>query len=121
MSDVIVEAGDHPPEQITAAEQAYLDMQQRPEFQELRSRLRRFVFPMTVFFLSWYALYVLLAMYAHEFMAQKVWGNINVGMVLGIGQFVTTFAIAALYVRFANRDLDPRSSALRAEMEGQGL
>ena len=120
MSELIDGVGALPP-QHTAAEQAYLDMQARPEFQELRSRLRRFVFPMTAFFLAWYALYVLLAMYAHEFMAQKVWGEINVGLIMGLGQFVTTFVIAALYVRFANRDLDPRSSALRVEMEGQGL
>lgn len=121
MSDTITQVGGPPPEQTTAAEQAYLDMQQRPEFQELRSRLRRFVFPMTAFFLAWYGLYVLLAMYAHEFMAHRLWGNINVGLVMGIAQFATTFVIAALYVRFANRDLDPLSSALRAEMEGQGL
>lgn len=42
------------------------------EFQQLRSRLRRFVFPMTVAFLAWYLLYVLVADYAHEFMATKL-------------------------------------------------
>ncbi|MGZ4586861.1 MAG: DUF485 domain-containing protein, partial [Mycobacteriaceae bacterium] len=31
--------------------QAYIDMQASPEFQELRSRLRKFVFPMTGLFL----------------------------------------------------------------------
>lgn len=113
--------GQTAPADLTAQEQAFIDMQAQPEFQELRSRLRRFVFPMTAFFLSWYALYVLLAMYAHDFMAQKVWGAINVGLIMGLGQFVTTFVIAGLYVRFANRDLDPISSKLRAEMEGKGL
>ena len=33
----------------------FLETQASPEFQELRSRLRRFVFPTTVFFLLWYA------------------------------------------------------------------
>ncbi|NLE81536.1 MAG: DUF485 domain-containing protein [Rhodococcus sp.] len=93
-------------------------MQASPEFQELRSRLRRFVFPMTGFFLTWYFTYVLLATYAHDFMATKVLGNINIGLILGLGQFVTTFAITAIYVRFANRELDPRSSAIREELEG---
>ncbi|MEO7078951.1 MAG: DUF485 domain-containing protein, partial [Rhodococcus sp. (in: high G+C Gram-positive bacteria)] len=31
--------------------QAFIDMQASPEFQELRRRLRSFVFPMTAFFL----------------------------------------------------------------------
>jgi uncharacterized membrane protein (DUF485 family) len=51
-------------------------------------------------------------------MATKVWGNINVGIVVGLGQFVSTFVITAIYVRFANRELDPRAKAIRDELEG---
>jgi uncharacterized membrane protein (DUF485 family) len=29
---------------------------------------------------------------------------------------VTTFLITGLYIRFANRELDPRAAAIRAEM-----
>lgn len=94
----------------------YLAVQASPEFQELRSRLRRFVFPTTVFFLIWYASYVLLGAFSHDFMATKVWGNINVGLLLGLAQFLTTFLITGLYIRFANRELDPRAAAIRAEM-----
>ncbi|AZG46177.1 DUF485 domain-containing protein [Gordonia insulae] len=97
----------------------FLEMQQSPQFQELKRTLRKFVFPMTAFFLLWYALYVLLGAFAHDFMATKVWGNINLGLILGLLQFVSTFVITGLYVRFANRDLDPRASAIRAEMEGE--
>ena len=53
--------------------------------------------PATAAFLSWYALYVLMSMFAHDFMATKVVGNINVALVLGLLQFVTTFLIAWLY------------------------
>ena len=95
----------------------YLAVQASPEFQELRSRLRRFVFPMSALFLIWYAVYVLLGAFAHDFMATKVWGNINVGIVIGLGQFVSTFVITAIYVRFANRELDPRAEAIRNELE----
>ena len=107
-----------PPQRPAPDAQAFLDMQASPEFQELRHRLRRFVFPMTAFFLTWYAGYVLLATYAPDFMATRVFGNVNLGIVLGLGQFVTTFVITALYVKFANRELDPRSSAIREELEG---
>jgi uncharacterized membrane protein (DUF485 family) len=89
----------------------------RPEFQELRRRLRRFVFPMTALFLGWYLLYVLMATYAVGFMSIKLWGNINVGLVFGLLQFVSTFAITAAYVRFADRKLDPLSAEMRGEIE----
>jgi uncharacterized membrane protein (DUF485 family) len=97
----------------------YLAMQASPEFQELRRRLRRFVFPMSAAFLIWYTTYVLLGAFAHDFMAIRVWGNINVGLLIGIGQFVTTFLITAVYVRFANKVIDPRATAIREELEGQ--
>ncbi|WP_372443045.1 DUF485 domain-containing protein [Mycolicibacterium baixiangningiae] len=96
----------------------YLAMQASPEFQELRNRLRRFVFPMSAAFLIWYATYVLLGAFAHDFMAIRVWGNVNVGLLIGIGQFLTTFLITAVYVRFANKVIDPRATAIRAELEG---
>ncbi|MDI9915191.1 DUF485 domain-containing protein [Rhodococcus sp. IEGM 1379] len=105
-------------ERPTPDAQAFIDMQASPEFQELRTRLRKFVFPITAFFLLWYAVYVLLATYAHDFMATKVFGNVNLGIILGLGQFVTTFAITAWYVKFAARELDPRSAAIREELEG---
>lgn len=99
-------------------EQAFIDMQASPEFQELRRRLRSFVFPMTAFFLIWYGIYVLLGAFADDFMGTQVFGNVNVGLIIGLGQFLTTFIITGLYVRFANRDLDPRSAAIREELEG---
>ena len=55
----------------------YVDLQRSPEFAELRSRFRRFVFPMTALFLAWYFLYVLLSTYAHDFMSTRVFGNIT--------------------------------------------
>ncbi|MBB2773584.1 UNVERIFIED_ORG: uncharacterized membrane protein (DUF485 family) [Mycolicibacterium obuense] len=96
----------------------YLAMQASPEFQELRKRLRGFVFPMSAAFLIWYTTYVLLSTFATDFMAIRVFGNINVGLLIGIGQFVTTFLITGIYVRFANKVIDPRAAAIRAELEG---
>ena len=106
------------PERVAHTGEQFLAMQASPEFQELRTRLRRFVFPMTAFFLLWYALYVALGAFAHDFMAIRVFGNINVGLLIGLGQFLTTFVITGLYVRFANRELDPRATAIREELEG---
>ena len=41
-------------------------------------------------------------------MAKEVFGNVNVGLLLGLLQFVSTFLITTLYVRYANKNLDPR-------------
>jgi uncharacterized membrane protein (DUF485 family) len=89
-----------------------------PQFRELRRKHRSFVFPVTALFLGWYFLYVLLAAYAHDFMAHKLVGNINVGLVLGLLQFASTFLITVLYVRFANRNLDDAAESIRHGLEG---
>ncbi|MGG5172120.1 DUF485 domain-containing protein [Pseudarthrobacter sp. J1738] len=92
-------------------------LQASPRFQELRKRHRSFVFPMAVFFLLWYFAYVLLADYAVDFMSTKVWGNINIGLILGFLQFLTTFGITAWYVSYSNKKLDPLATELRNEIE----
>ena len=74
--------------------------------------------PATGAALVFYFVYVLASTYAVDFMSQKLFGNVNVGLLIGLGQFVTTFVITGLYVRFANRELDPRAAAIRAELEG---
>ncbi|RSM64393.1 DUF485 domain-containing protein [Kibdelosporangium aridum] len=98
--------------------QDWEQVQASPEFADLRRRLRRFVFPMTALFLVWYLVYVLLADYAHGFMSTKVVGNINVALILGLLQFVSTFVITMLYVRYANKKLDPQAEKIRKDIEG---
>ena len=95
----------------------YIEVQQSSEFGALRGRFRRFVFPMTVLFLVWYFFYVLLAAFAVDFMSIKLWGNINIGLILGLGQFASTFAITMIYVRWADRNFDPEAAKLAEHME----
>ena len=94
----------------------YERFQGSAEFQELRRRFRRFAFPMTAAFLSWYLLYVVLSGWARGFMGTELVGSINVALVFGLLQFVSTFAIASLYSRHAERRLDPVADELRAEI-----
>lgn len=96
---------------------AYVALQRTQEFQSLRRTFRGFVFPMTAFFLAWYFLYVLLSIFAPDFMATKVLGNINIGLIMGLLQFVSTFAITFIYARWANRSLDPAADALGAQLD----
>ena len=109
MTDAHDQAARHDP--------VYDELSARPEFAELRSRYRRFVIPATAAFLAWYALYVLMSMFAHDFMSTQVVGNINVGLVFGLLQFVTTFVLAWIYARFANSRLDPLARVLDEKYE----
>lgn len=97
---------------------SFEQIQQLPEFQQLRRTLRRFVFPMTIAFLAWYLLYVVLSAYARDFMGRALFGNINVAFVFGLLQFVSTFLIAWFYARYADRHFDPLADRLRGEIEG---
>ena len=102
---------------VQPPETDYQRVQNSEEFQALRRRFRNFVFPMTAFFLAWYLLYVLLAAYAHDFMSIRVAGNITVGLLFGLGQFVSTFAITMIYASWANKRQDAVAERLRRHIE----
>ena len=106
-----------PNERRLLSPEEYRAAQASPEFVELKRRFRRFAFPMTVAFLTWYLLFVLLSTYAHDFMSTEVFGNINVGLIFGLLQFVSTFAITHLYVSYANRNTDPIAEEMRNRLE----
>lgn len=110
-------------EQQTAAQhhptaEDFSAVAQTEEFQQLRRRFRGFAFPMAAFFIVWYFTYVLLSTYAEGFMATRLGDSaITIGLVLGVLQFATTFLITWLYVRHANKSLDPIASRLKADLE----
>lgn len=95
----------------------YVAVEESERFQGLKRTQRSFIFPLAVLFLIWYFVYVLLAAYAPDFMGQRVWGDITVGLLFGLGQFVSTFAITMGYVAFANRKLDPVAKVIREDLE----
>ena len=93
-------------------------VQQSPEFSRLRRTFRSFAFPMTAVFLAWYLAYVLASIFAKDLMMTSVFGNVTVGFLFGIGQFVSTFLITWLYIRHSNRKVDPLAKQLREQLEG---
>ena len=97
---------------------SHSEVQDSPEFIELRRRFRSFIFPMTGLFLGWYFLYVLLAAYAPGFMGTDVVGNINIGLLLGLGQFASTFVIATVYRSWADKKYDTEAARMRDLVEG---
>ena len=96
----------------------YQEVQRSPEFAALRKRWRTYIFLMSGLFLSWFLVYVLLADFAHDVVNTRLGGtNFTVGLLLGLLQFVSTFVITTLYVRYADRNLDPDAEALRGRVE----
>ena len=90
----------------------YAELHDSDEFVELRKRYRSFAIPFTAAFLAWYLLYVVMSNWAHDFMSTKLVGNINVALVFGLLQFLSTFVIAWLYARHMNTHVDPLARSL---------
>lgn len=97
----------------TSGHAVYEELAAADDFRELRRRYRAFVLPYAVGFLVWYLLFVLMSNWADSFMDTKIVGHINVALVFGLLQFLSTFAIAVIYSRFASRRLDPLAGNLR--------
>ena len=92
--------GHHPEIDWIAAERS-------PEFRELIKKRRSFVLPATIFFLSWYFGFIILAGYAEDFMGEYVYEGVTVGYLLALSQFIMVWTLGWLYLRKADRDFDP--------------
>ncbi|MFJ8792358.1 DUF485 domain-containing protein [Streptomyces sp. NPDC102462] len=91
----------------------YLEVQRSAAFQEVRSRYRRFVVPGVAVFFAWYVGYVIVATTAPGLMARPVAGALNVAMLAGLGQFLTTFLLTWAYARHARLRRDRAALELR--------
>ncbi|MET7684651.1 DUF485 domain-containing protein [Streptomyces sp. NPDC005423] len=95
------------------AADVYLEVQSSAAFQEVRRRYLRFVVPAIVVFFAWYVGYVVTATTEPGFMARPVMGAVNVGMVAGLGQFLSTFLLTWAYARHARLRRDRAALELR--------
>ena len=94
-------------------------IERSPEFQELVHKRRSFVLPATIFFLSYYMGFILLAGYAKDFMASSVYEGLTVGYCLALTQFVMVLVLGILYLRKSDRDYDPLAQGI-IEMAERG-
>ena len=51
-------------------------------------------------------------------MGTEIGGGFTIGIVFGLLQFLTTFVITWVYVRYANKNIEPQAAAIREAMEG---
>jgi len=81
--------------------------EESPEFRELIAARRRFVVPATIFFLSWYFGFILLAGYAPDFFGSSVYEGLTVGYVWALTQFVMVGVLGLMYLKRAQNVYDP--------------
>jgi uncharacterized membrane protein (DUF485 family) len=82
------------------------------EFRELVHKRRSFVVPATIFFLTYYMGFILLAGYAPGFMGDSVYEGLTVGYCLALTQFVMVFVLGLWYLRKADKEFDPLADAV---------
>lgn len=87
------EAGSVPWEMIAAS----------PRFKELLRAKRRFIIPAMIGFMVYYFALPILVGYARPLMEKRIFGPVNLAYLFALSQFFMAWAIAALYVRAANR------------------
>ncbi|MEE1841351.1 DUF485 domain-containing protein [Streptomyces sp. NPDC007076] len=109
--------GPADPRRGHSAADIYLEVQRSEAFQEVRRRYRRFVVPASLAFGVWYLVYVVAAVTAPGLMARPVAGAVNVAMVAGLGQFLTTFLLTGAYARHARLRRDRAALELRWETQ----
>jgi len=78
-----------------------------PEYRELLYRRRRVTRPLTVLMLTAYFSFILAVGYTPELLASKLSDGVtSLGILLGLGLILLTFAITAFYVWYANKYLE---------------
>ncbi|MGD9483959.1 DUF485 domain-containing protein [Streptomyces sp. TRM70308] len=96
----------------------YFAVHRSAAFQEVRRRHRGFVFPVAAAFLTWYLAYLGTATLLPGLMARPVGGGpVNVAMLAGLGQFLTTALITCAYAWHARLRRDRLALELRWETQ----
>ena len=108
----------HPGDESPEA-RAYSTIARSQEFGELRRRYLTFAVTATIVFMIWYIAYVICNNWARDFMNMRVAGHINVALIFGLLQFVSTFLIAFLYARHSRKSLDPLADQLHEKFEDE--
>ena len=104
-------------EVVTATEAVGKD----PEMVELERRHRRFVWPITIFFLVYYLALPILAGRSRDLMGTKLFGQFTFGYLFALSQFLMAFVVAWVYARWASRRMDPLARDLREKLHRQRI
>ena len=65
--------------------------------------------------LVWYLLYIVACVFSRDLMGRRLAGHLNVALVFGVLQFLSTFVLARRYSRYSRRTLDPMAAQVMAD------
>jgi uncharacterized membrane protein (DUF485 family) len=100
-----------------ASEHNWAEIVKNPAFVELHNRKRRFLYGWWAFSAGSYFLLLLGAGYTPGLFGIEVIGNVNIGYLFALSQFVISFVIAIHYGRVADRDFDRLTRELVAQVK----
>lgn len=63
--------------------------------------------------------FILLIAYNKEFLGQKIFGPVTVGIPLGIGVIVLSWVFTGIYVAWSNKVYDEKVSQIREKIGGE--
>lgn len=86
-----------------------------PRFTELMSKRKKFIVPLTIFFLLFYFSLPVLTSYTTILNAPAI-GDISWAWIFGLAQFVMTWVLCTLYVRKSS-SFDRQASQVIAELD----
>lgn len=73
---------------------------------------------LTVLELIIYFGFVLLVAYNEEFLGEKLYGSITVGIPIGIGVIILSWLLTGIYVLWSNKVYDEKVSKIRENLGG---
>lgn len=92
----------------------WLVMSEDPEFRALVATKRRFLLTCWVLVASSYLALSIGAAFAPGWFSTLVFGEVNIGLILAMGEVLLVLLVATLYVRKACQDFDSSAAALAA-------
>lgn len=102
-----------------ASNAEFVAVSETAEYKKLRSTFMNFAFPMVIAVLVSYFTYVLLSIYNTSFMSSPFLGleGLNVGIGVGLFQFLLVYVWTAIYVRFMAVKIDKTSASIKTRLE----
>ena len=84
-----------------------------PDFKDLVARKNTISINLTIATLIIYYGFILLIAFKRDLFGAKAFGNVTVGILLGIGVILACWLLTGIYVRWANRNYDSMVARLQ--------
>lgn len=95
-------------------------VKQRPEYETLVRTRRRVVWTLSILMMAVYYAYILIIAFVPETLGVKIGdGPITLGIVVGLGVIFFSFLLTGIYVRIANKTLEPITEELHQHIRDQ--